>query len=744
MLTRKNIGAIATLLAIFAATSVAQTIVPTSTTGGALRSGKMVSTAHANGETTSDTLAVYHNYQGAGPGEITVEGIEVAQSIQDLANSVPLIANKATIVRVYLSYESDHAITVRGQLSVRRVADGSVITVDSFGSLNLETSLNGQTQQKRGRLDQSLNFALPPNAIAAGAVKIFLSKVSEVASGSSLNCSNCSTVATGELKFVTVPPLRIKLIGLRYKLRDPNTGITVDYAPTERNFNMIESWLRRAYPISQLISSRAIIPVPDFIPIDQLTCDNANALIAATRANDIRGGSTDPRTHYYGVVPDAGGRNFMRGCATVPDVPDPSAIGSGPTGVPSSEGFDWDLDGDYGDWYTGHELAHTFGRKHPGKCTESKDDLDPQATKFIGDPNNSLVGYDLGDASPTAALPQAVLPGQVWTDIMTYCDHQWISSYTYQHIMERLVAENSPSQLSGPVSAEMISSSGGRQALAPAKSLSNNAETAASNVSQNSSSATSTVSNQSAHTESGTGDQVNPTNTTQQDEQYITGRFLSIIGTVNLTKRTGVLLPPFPVAKADAKTAGREAGLTYPQAKIQLKNRDGNVIGEYAFPVRLSTDKDTSREDQTGLVNGVIPILPNISTIDFILIGDSNGNATEQTLLKTFNVNDSKPKVNNLVVKPQTGGVGPNATQFPLDISWDVSDKGGDKVLYFVEISKDGGNTWLTAAPYADMKSIKLDPKLGPDDKDIKEIKVRVTAIDGFNSSEKIKTVKIH
>lgn len=310
--------------------------------------------------------------------------------------------------------------------------------------------------------------------------------------------------------------------------------------------------------------------------------------------------------------------------------------------------------------------------------------------------------------------------------------------------MERVIAENSPSQSSGPVSAEALSSSAGRQALVPAKSFINEAGTVASNVSQNLSTTASTVSNQQANTESGTGGQVNPANSGQPAEQYITGRFLSIIGTVNLTKRTGELLPPFPVAKADAKTAGREAELTYPQAKLRLKNRDGNVIGEYAFPIRLSTDKDPSREDQTGLVNGVIPILPSTSTIDFILIGDSNGNATEQTLLKTFNVDDSKPKVNNLVVKPQTGGVGPNATQFPLDISWDVSDKGGDKVLYFVEISKDGGNTWLTAASYADMKSIKLDPKLDPDDKDIKEIKVRVTAIDGFNSSETIKTVKIH
>lgn len=749
MLTRKNIGTILALLALFASASTAQIINDMSLIRNGSGRGAIVSGAYGDNDAASSMKPVASNsFPGAGDGDITVEGIEVAQSVQDLNNSVPLVANKATMVRVYLSYESDQAITVNGKLSIRQLANGNVITVDAASTFNLAPTLNGQTQQKRGRLDQSLNFLLPPNSTTAGSVKILLSSISDAASGSALNCLNCATTAPVEVKFITVPPLRIKLIGLRYKMRDPGTGIVVDHAPSDNNFRMIESWLRRAYPISQIISSRAIIPVPDFIPVDQLTCDNANALIAATRVNDIRGNSTDPRTHYYGVVSDAGGRNFMRGCATVPDVPDSSAIGSGPAGVPAAVGFNWDTDGDYGDWYTGHELAHTFGRKHPGKCTESADDPDPQATKFIGDPNNSLVGYDLGDTSSALALPQAVLPGQVWTDVMTYCDNQWISAYTYKNIMERLIAENSPSLASNTASVVPLSSNGGRQPpvsdrAEPGRAAANSTEGASSNAPPALSSTLSPAADQSPINEPGAGSSTVPSNPEPQNEQYVTGRLLSIIGTVNITKKTGELLPPFPVARADAKTAGRAGGSTYPQSLIRLKDKDSKVLGEYFFPVRLSTDKDISKEDQTGLVSGVIPILPGISVIEFILIGDISGDTTTRTLLKTFSVDDSKPKVNNLVVKPQTGGVGPGATSFPLDISWNMSDKGGDKVLYFVEISKDGGKTWLTAAPYADMKSIRVDPKLGPEDKEVKEINVRVTAIDGFNSSETIKTVKI-
>jgi hypothetical protein len=128
----------------------------------------------------------------------------------------------------------------------------------------------------------------------------------------------------------------------------------------------------------------------------------------------------------------------MRGCAGVPSTPDPSAIGSGPTG-PATWG--WDFDGTYGDWYTGHELGHTFGRKHPGFCGETHDDpAYPFVAGQLSNADDAYVGFDVGDAS--FGLAMTALPGTDWHDVMTYCPTQWLSSYTYTGIRTRLVAED--------------------------------------------------------------------------------------------------------------------------------------------------------------------------------------------------------------------------------------------------------------------------------------------------------------
>ena len=40
------------------------------------------------------------------PGEFSVEALEVTQSVQDMAHSVPLVADKGTVVRAYLDYNA--------------------------------------------------------------------------------------------------------------------------------------------------------------------------------------------------------------------------------------------------------------------------------------------------------------------------------------------------------------------------------------------------------------------------------------------------------------------------------------------------------------------------------------------------------------------------------------------------------------------------------------------------------------
>ena len=155
------------------------------------------------------------------------------------------------------------------------------------------------------------------------------------------------------------------------------------------------------------------------------------------------GAKVAANAHYYALVDDRGYEAtndattpddldaFMRECSDLPGF-----VASGPAGVPrvTSEGYaianNWDTDGSYGDWYAGHELAHSYGRRHPGRCHNQPRDPAHPAT---GD-------YPNGDISPSPAGNNAaygfdirsrqVLSGTLWKDVMTYCNRQWISDFT--------------------------------------------------------------------------------------------------------------------------------------------------------------------------------------------------------------------------------------------------------------------------------------------------------------------------
>jgi hypothetical protein len=136
-------------------------------------------------------------------------------------------------------------------------------------------------------------------------------------------------------------------------------------------------------------------------------CGDVNAQLSAIRGLDVAGG-TDRRTHYFGLVSDGAG--FMRGCASgIPQTPDPTTVASGPTG---NSGFSWDTDGCYGDWYTGHELGHTFGRFHPGFCGETHDDSSyPFRTDNSPIATRNLSAWTSGTRS--SAYPCAHCPGLI-------------------------------------------------------------------------------------------------------------------------------------------------------------------------------------------------------------------------------------------------------------------------------------------------------------------------------------------
>lgn len=387
--------------------------------------GRQVDVWH--GDTSSEVTSVATRYCDVTSTPLQLDGIEVTQAIQHLSLAVPLLAGKRTVVRLYLSCYTTPGITVQGEVAVRQAPTDPLVAIPSLNTVTLDPAQAGSIPPKRNDVTRSLNFLLPTTSTSEGPLLITIASITNTATGMSvaLGCE-----ARPILWFHWTPPLRVRVLGMRYTQGSP----PVTFIPSNLDFQLLESWLGRAYPVAQVVSSRVLVTATATPPF---LCDDINAQVAAIRALDVAGGE-DSRTHYYGLVSDGG--FFMRGCtAGIPPGPAPETVASGPTG---SGTWGWDFDGSYGDWYGGHEIGHTFGRLHPGFCGETQDDLTnyPYDNGQLGGSAASFAGFDVGD--PVNGLPMAALPGTVWRDVMTYCNNQWLSAYTYLAVRRRLIAES--------------------------------------------------------------------------------------------------------------------------------------------------------------------------------------------------------------------------------------------------------------------------------------------------------------
>ncbi|TKB71211.1 MAG: hypothetical protein E8D46_17745 [Nitrospira sp.] len=375
---------------------------------------------------------------GAGSG-IGIRGVEVVQAIQSVDNSVRLIADKPAVVRLYLDPASvASASLVTGELAWRR--DGGGMTyLPAMNRVKVKPTKRPTLDEQRFDIDLSINFRLPQEALKAGELELFVRRLS-VPAGADIPIA---TPVQFKVRFHSAPVLRVRAIGLRYKsLTTPGTFVS----PEAIHFMYLKSYLQRAYPVAAVEWSQLVVDA-DLIapPFPANASDLANAQLSALRAREISSG-VDPRTHYYGLVDNDRGKEgcFMRGSAAY-DVKRGifGLVASGPTGVPN--GWTGDTDASFADWYGAHELGHTFQRRHPGFPLGTQPP-DPEEKSFpypdgliTTRPGNRFVGLDIGDPSLPTAM--RALPGELHHDVMTYADSQWLSAYTYEAILNRLLDE---------------------------------------------------------------------------------------------------------------------------------------------------------------------------------------------------------------------------------------------------------------------------------------------------------------
>lgn len=369
-------------------------------------------------------LPVHLAWVGSGPPpgpDLHVNAIEVTQAIQDLNNSVDLVAGKRTYVRVHVSAPVN-VNDVFDTLSGRR---GFVSLTPVLNPGNPGSDITVRPSPDRGQLNDSFWFELPSSWATAGSLTLTARIDPNNAKNDLVLGDN---VRTTTVTFQSPATLQLRIVNVQYTVG----GTT--YLAANSHLSSLESWLRRAYPISTLEVTRQTFVYPTAgLP----NVDTLHGWLALGKIFRMLFSGEDARVVYYGVVDDGGG--FMRGKAAGI----PGTIAAGPSG---NDDWGWDFDGSYNDWYGGHEIGHTRGRSHAEFCGAGGGAAYPYPSGRISPDltgNGAIYGFDI---STRAIYPPA------WKDVMTYCSNQWVSDFTYEGIRNYLDSIGLARAAAGPAS----------------------------------------------------------------------------------------------------------------------------------------------------------------------------------------------------------------------------------------------------------------------------------------------------
>ena len=327
-----------------------------------------------------------------------------------------LVRNKRTFVRFHVRSTSGIHSTFA---MLRAQRGGNVAWLypinGAWGNISVRPSPD------RGVLDHAFLFELPAG-FKEGTVTLtaYLNPVTWWRSRNPQETNYGNNDLSTSVSFESVPTVHLVVYRVGYRLSG------TDYWPPVSHVNQAADWLRRAYPLNALnVWTRTHFwgngSVNDIGDLTDPSCGQVNSMLWGKKVWDIiwSFGTIPIGTRYYGLVSDVGG--FMRGCSPVP-----GHTSSGPTGTNT---WGWDFDGSYGDWYTAHELGHAYSRGHANFCDAAGGPAYPYTDGRISPAlsgNSAIYGFDISTRA---------IYGPNWKDVMTYCDNQWISDFTYEGIM---------------------------------------------------------------------------------------------------------------------------------------------------------------------------------------------------------------------------------------------------------------------------------------------------------------------
>jgi hypothetical protein len=359
------------------------------------------------------TASVAVSYTG---GPITslnlrVTGVQLFQSTQRADGSVPMVANRDALLRVFVTADGANAV----QPVVRvRLFNGSSV-VDSL-DVSAPAAAVPQTVDTSA-LGTTWNALIPAARVVPGmAFQVVLDPGNAIPETNEADNRWPSASGHQAVAVLAVPPLNIRFVPVRQSVN----GLTGNVSAA--NQDALAETTRRIFPLSTVnVTTRALYTThaPALDPND--TSGAWAQILSETSALQAADGSTDD---YVSIVSTSYGSGIA---------------GLGWVGAPAAVA--WDKPGSVAG-VVAHELGHNFGRMHaPCGSPSNVDPSYPYSGAFIGTWGIDVTAASL--KSPTSIR-----------DLMSYCHPEWISDYTYMGVLT--FRGSAPARTPGPAAPGLV------------------------------------------------------------------------------------------------------------------------------------------------------------------------------------------------------------------------------------------------------------------------------------------------
>ncbi len=334
-------------------------------------------------EGTNTAFQTQFNYQQL----LSIQHVEMTQVIQNDDNTVPLIAGKRTLARVYATCNDPCPTAAINGVTARLEMDGQNITAGPLAVAPVE-----DWRARRGALDATFNFDLPGPTLGT---RNFVFKLEMPAAGGGIEIIDQKAY---DFQFRLASTLDVLVVPVQVGGVLP-TGNFVQNALNRTRFMFpVHAAMARPYAGPPLVTG----PIDDILEEYEVILELAK-LQAFDNGNDFVLGVTAE-----GVIPSAGLAERAVGAAIVQQ-------GGGASLT------------------VAHELGHLTGRQHNNTVASLSDSKCYFSKVMVADwPYVDSKIQDWGVVFRNGQWE--LLDANAHYDLMSYCDDRWISGYTYTGI----------------------------------------------------------------------------------------------------------------------------------------------------------------------------------------------------------------------------------------------------------------------------------------------------------------------